>query len=337
MLGGARVCDVRKKNGQIIHFTDRALVAGSTVTGKLDWDRRFDNMQNHTAEHLFSGLVHKKFGYEIVHFNMADDVITVDFNGEISHEQLAELEKEANAAIVAGIPVSFFFPSAEELQAMDFRSKKELSGKVRIVDIPGCDRCACCGTHVKNTSEIGVLKCLTLSRHRGGSRIEFVSGARALRDFARRIEQTQEISQMLSAKPLEVAPAVAKLLSDMLEKDKKIAEANGRYFAARSAALAPEGNLLLAVEEGLSPLEIKLFCNALSASGKAPTVAVLSKVSPSAPWSYAIHSEAVDLRTASRALNQKLSGRGGGSNTYVQGSFASDLDAIRGALLEALG
>ena len=336
-LGGARVCDVRRKNGQVIHYVDRALGAGETVTGKLDWERRFDNMQNHTGEHLFSGLVHRKFRYENVGFHMADDVITVDFNGEITPGQLEELEKEANAAIVAAIPVSVSFPGADELAAMDYRSKKELTGKVRIVDIPGYDRCACCGTHVRNTAEIGVLKCLTLTRHRGGVRIEFVCGARALRDYGRRVAQTQEISQLLSAKPLEVAPAVVKLLKEIEEKDHKIADANARYFTARESSLAPEGNLMLAIDEGLSPLEIKLFCNALAASGKAPSVAVLSRNPAAGVWNYAMHSVAQDLRAASRGLNQRLSGRGGGSSTYVQGSFGAEIGEIRQALLEALG
>ena len=157
-LGDAVVTDVKRVSGIIVHCTDKALTVGSTVNGVLDWSRRYDNMQNHTGEHVISGLIHKKYGFDNVGFHMDEDVITVDFDGVIPADELLAIEQQVNDAIYADIAVNVLFPSAEELKTMDYRSKKELTGKVRIVDIPGCDRCACCGTHVARTGEIGLLK-----------------------------------------------------------------------------------------------------------------------------------------------------------------------------------
>ena len=340
-LGDAQVFDVRRTGGRILHFTDKALEVGSTVKGVLDWDRRFDNMQNHTGEHMFSGLVHQKFKYENVGFHMDDDVLTCDFSGPISDEDLAALEKATNDAIAANVPVNIFFPSPDELHAMEYRSKKELEGKVRIVDIPGIDRCACCGTHVRTTGEVGAFKLLSHMKHRGGVRVEFVCGQRALRSFGKKIEQAQKISQLLSVKPDEIAAGVEKLLKDGLEKDQRIAALNARYFDLKAKALPDSGTLLVDFEEGLSPFEVKKFCSQLAEEKQFGAIAVLSPApgaTADAPvYSYVIHSASPELRDQSKKLNQMLNGRGGGNGGFVQGSYKADEKAIRAALTEVFG
>ena len=181
-LGEAKVIFVKRVGPEIVHYIDKPLEVGSTVIGKIDWERRFDNMQNHTCEHIFSGLVHQKYKLENVGFHMDPDDITVDFSGEIPMESIPELEQLVNQAITQDIDIKIEFPTEEVLEAMEYRSKKELHGVVRIVTIPGCDRCACCGTHVRRSGEIGMFKILDAYKHRGGTRVRFVAGERARRD-----------------------------------------------------------------------------------------------------------------------------------------------------------
>ena len=327
--------DVRRVKGVIIHYTDKPLEAGTKVEGKIDWERRFDNMQNHTGEHVLSGLIHAKFKYENVGFHMDDDIVTVDFNGPMTEDELKAIEKAANDAVAADVPVEELFPSASELETLDYRSKKELTGRIRIIDIPDLDRCACCGTHVKKTGEIGMIKYLTLSKHRGGVRIEFVCGGRALRSFAKKVEEAQAVSQLLSAKPDEISAAVRKVLAEVQARDAKIAELNLRYFRMRADALPSGGKFLLAEEEGLTPGDLKTFCNLLTEEKKADVCAVIAAVPGSDPdtaWNYMIASETADLKTAGKPLNQALNGRGGGNGKFLQGTYKAPKAEIEKAL-----
>ena len=159
-LNGISVVDVQEKGSEIVHYTEKPLETGSKVTGKIDWARRFDLMQQHSGEHIVSGLVHEAYGYDNVGFHMSSDVITVDFSGVLTETQLAEIEAETNQKIWENTPVEIFYPPKEELEKLSYRSKKELTGQVRLVRFPGSDLCACCGTHVTHTGEIGAVKTL---------------------------------------------------------------------------------------------------------------------------------------------------------------------------------
>lgn len=192
---------------------------GVLAEGVIDWQKRYDNMQQHTGEHIFSGLVHKHFGYDNVGFHMGTDEVTVDFNGVLTQEQLDELEDEANQLIYDNVPVKVFYPSKEELEELDYRSKKELTGLVRIVEIPGGDICACCGTHVETTGEVGLIKLRTMINYKGGVRISMLCGRRALMDYRERLKDEIRISNLLSAKLALVPDAVEKMKNESQEKD----------------------------------------------------------------------------------------------------------------------
>ncbi len=153
-LGNARVLDVQERRGEVVHMTDRALLPGSTVHGAIDWDRRFERMQEHSGEHIVSGLIHRKYGYDNVGFHMGEE-IRLDLSGVLTWDELMDIEREANEIVFLDVPLHIWIPGEEELSRTDYRSKKELSGDVRLVEIPGADICACCGTHVKRTGEIG--------------------------------------------------------------------------------------------------------------------------------------------------------------------------------------
>ena len=338
-LGEAKVSDVRRQNGVIVHFTDKALEVGATVHGVLDWERRYDNMQNHTGEHVLSGVINHAFGYENVGFHMHDDAITIDMDGPMTDDDVKAMEKAANDMIKADIAVDISFPSAEERAAMGFRSKKELTGKVRIVNIPTADCCACCGTHVKSTQEVGIIKVLSASKHRGGTRIEFVCGDRALRDFTKKHDEVIKASRLLSVKPDEVAAAVEKTLQTLVARDERIAQMNQRYFEMKTTMLPADQTILTLFEEGLTPFELKLFATQVAESKKAQVTALLAPAAAAdgaLVYNYVIAWDDARLREASKTLNQRLNGRGGGKD-MVQGSFKAARAEIETAIAEVLG
>ena len=158
-LDGIFVTDVQEIDGEIWHTVEAPLEPGKTVVGKLDFEKRFSNMQNHCGEHIVSG-------FNNVGFHMGSDVITVDFDGVLTEEQLYDVEQEANEAVLRNVPVTISYPSKEELETMDYRSKKEIEGQVRIVTIEGYDSCACCGTHVAKTGEIRLIKILSAQKYK---------------------------------------------------------------------------------------------------------------------------------------------------------------------------
>ena len=158
VLSGVRVTDTHEAGGEIVHYCEAPLAEGQTVEGTIDYERRFEFMQLHTGEHILSGVIHRRFGYENVGFHMGADFVTIDLSGMLTPEQVQSVEAEANEWIWKNVPVEVSYPDPEALKTIPYRSKKELTGQVRIVTIPGADICACCGTHVSNTGEIGLLR-----------------------------------------------------------------------------------------------------------------------------------------------------------------------------------
>ena len=228
-LGGVRVLDVREENGRIFHVADGPLEVGTTVSGRVDWEERFMKMQQHTGEHIVSGLVHSKFGYSNVGFHLGSEDCTMDFNGEITGEELREIELEANRAVWKNLEIQVLYPSASEAEHMEYRSKIEIEGQIRIVTVPGYDVCACCAPHVKRTGEIGLIKLTGMQRYKGGVRVTMLCGVRALSDYAVKQEQAADISALLCAKQNEIAEAVhhlrdecAGLKSQIVGKDRKL-------------------------------------------------------------------------------------------------------------------
>ena len=159
-LGDARVLDVRERDDAVIHTVDAAL--SGTVQGTIDWARRFDLMQQHSGEHLISGTVHRLYGYENVGFHMGADLITIDFSGILTMEDLAQVEAIVNEAIWENRETRVRYYDTEAACPEDYRSKKAIAGRLRLVEFPGADLCACCGTHVARTGEIGLVKLLSV-------------------------------------------------------------------------------------------------------------------------------------------------------------------------------
>lgn len=327
MLSDAHVTDVKRKEGVILHMTDKALPVGETVHGVIDWQRRFDFMQNHSGEHIVSGLVHRKYGYDNVGFHMSDKV-TIDFNGPLTWEEALAIEKEANEVLWRNERTLVTYPTKEELAHIDYRSKKELTGTVRLVEFPGADLCACCGTHVDRAGEVGVIKMISLMNHRDGVRLELLCGRWAMAYLDQILDANTAIAQSFSVKPLKTADAVEKTQREMAALSHKLAEANRRYFRMKAASFSKEP-VVIDWEEEMQPGDLRKGCDVLVEMGEADVYVLLSKGNGDMAY-YVIGSAAEDVRPAGKALNEMLSGRGGGSREAVQGTWKGTKEEIDG-------
>ena len=229
-LSGTAVFDVQIIADEIYHYTKTTFTAGKKVVGKIDFDRRFNFMQNHTAEHIVSGLVHKKFGFDNIGFHLNENEVTFDFNGFFTPSQLKELEYEANKRVWRNLGVSAYYPDEAELKSTPYRAKSGIEGEIRLVKIEDTDICACCAPHVKSTGEIGLIKFLGTENQHGGTRIFMKCGAFALEDYKNKADDIKTISEALSAKPHEVVRAFL-AQSERLETQKaKIKELKDKLF-----------------------------------------------------------------------------------------------------------
>lgn len=333
-LGCACVLDVHEKDGVISHLTTTPVREGEVVQGDVDWRRRLDHMQQHTGEHIVSGLVHAQYGYDNVGFHMGDDVVTVDFSGPLSAADLADLEGAANWVVWQNGPVKADFPTPEELEKLSYRSKKELSGAVRIVTVSNVDVCACCGTHVARCAEVGMVKLLSGQSYKGGTRVTMVCGMRALADYQVKWRNAGEISALLSAKPNETAAAVQRLYDENSALKAQRGRLETELFAARAAQYAGAQSALV-FEPELSPDSVRRLCLALCETCTG-VCAVFSGEGDA--YHYAVGCAGGDVRALGRELNAALDGRGGGSAALVQGNAhaaRTDIEAFFAAHLPA--
>ena len=330
-IDGIRVTDAHEKDGIIYHTMEGPLPVGGHVHGKLDWEERFERMQQHTGEHIISGIVHARFGYENVGFHLGSDYCTMDFNGPITREQLREIEMEANRAVFRNLAVEVTYPSKEELVHMEYRSKIEIEGQVRIITVPGYDVCACCAPHMKSTGEIGLIKLVDMMNYKGGERITMLAGFRALRDYSIKDENTKTVSALLCVKEYETAEAVSHLKEEMASLKGKNASLQQKLLGYRAAEI-PLGEGVTAVfDPELSGNEPRELMNLLLERGAA-CCAVFAGTDQSG-YRYVIGSRKKDVRPYSKLLNEAFNGRGGGKPEMVQGSLAGTEEAIRTKLL----
>lgn len=325
-LDDVKVVEVHEKDGELLHYTEKALEVGKIVHGVIDWERRFDLMQQHSGEHMVSGLIHEAYGYDNVGFHMGSDVITIDFNGMLDAVQMQEIEVLVNKKIWENSRVEITYPSAEELKELPYRSKKELTGKVRIVRFPGADLCACCGTHVTYTGEIGMVKLLSVVKFRDGVRMEMICGKRVLQYLNMVDKQNHEISVKLSAKTAETAKAVERLWEENFQMRGRVLRLEEEMFVCEAEKWRNAGNVLL-FQEGLESDSVrKLADTVMQCCGG--RCAVFSK-NPDGSYKYAIGEKEGDLRAFTKEMNGALNGRGGGKPFFVQGSVQAKEEEIR--------
>ena len=325
VLGGVTVTDVHEKDGVIFHTCDKVVELGSTVEGSIDWTRRFDHMQQHSGEHILSGLLCSLYDCSNVGFHLGADTVTIDYDRELTWEQVLEAERQANEAIWRDTPAEITFPAPDALAQLDYRSKKELTGQVRIVSFPGADCCACCGTHVRRAGEVGLIKVLSCQKFREGIRLEILCGQRAYRYLSRIYEQDHAVARLLSVKPQDAFAAVERQNAELTAAKLRMTELEDRLFALRAQSLAGCGDVLL-LEPPMRPDGArKLADTAARAAGGLAAVFAGERDS----YVYAlVHAGGADISPLVKRLNSALSGRGGGRNGFAQGSVQADRSAI---------
>ena len=324
-IDGAVVFDVYEKDGEIYHTVDRPIEVGKKVVCEIDFEKRFMLMQNHSGEHILSGIVHRKHGYNNVGFHMGSDFITVDFDGPLTAEQIAEAEAETNAMIAQNLDILTYFPSAEELEKLNYRSKKELTGEVRMVEVPGADLCACCGTHVKKTGEIGLVKIVEFMKYKGGVRLSILCGSRALEDYNKKNADIYRISALLSKKPCEVADGVERLLAEITEKKYAYDQLWRKYVEEKTENLVPTENIIFLTEEGRDNNDLRTLALAAAKKGGA---ALIVSGEENGVTRYVLASEKNDIRPFNKSLCENFKGRGGGKAEVCQGSLTASPEEI---------
>ncbi len=323
-LGGVNVLDVQEKDGEILHYCDGALPVGQEVEGQIDWLRRFDLMQQHTGEHIISGLLHAKFGYMNTGFHVGADVMEVDFDGPISPQDLAEIEEKANEAVWADIPLECWVPTEEELPTVQYRTKRPLPWPVRIVRVPGYDSCACCGVHVKRTGEVGLIKILSCTALRGGVRLEMVCGRRAYRHMGVIFEENRKVSQAFSA-PMNGTGGAAQKMCDALAAEKLRAGRLQNQILDTVAQSYVNRNEVLHFEPDLDGNALRYLTDKLASVCAGP-VAVFTGEDGS--YAYCLAQRDGDLRELNKKLTTELNGRGGGKPHFQQGTVRATKEEI---------
>ena len=324
-LSGIEVLDVQEdKEGIIHHFLEKAVPEGETVFGKIDWLRRFDFMQQHSGEHIFSGLAHKHFGATNVGFHLGLEETTLDLDIPLSEEQVNMLELYANEAVQKNLPIEISYPSPEELEVLPYRSKKKLSGKVRIVTVQGYDICACCGTHVEKTGEIGIIKITSFQNYKGGTRLFMLCGKRAFLDYQRKNANVLKVTNNLSVKPEEICTAVSRLENEITEHKIYESSLKKELFALKAEKLGT-GEKVCVFEKDLTPDELRRFCLTLAERFK--IAAVFSGEGEN--YKYAVSSKTENCSLIAKAINTNFSGRGGGKPELVQGSCLGKEENIK--------
>lgn len=320
-IDGIKVLDVQIKDEVITHTLAAPLAVGTMVKGVVDWKHRFYNMQQHSGEHIFSGIVHNRFGYDNVGFHLSDSIVTMDFNGVITAEDIEKIETEVNQAIIENIPVEVSYPTKEELKVLEYRSKIEIEGQVRIVTIPGYDVCACCAPHVRRTGEIGMLKVMNVQSYKGGVRISILCGFRALEAFRQKADIITELMAQFSTNQEALVENVTKLKNTNQTMKNQLASAKQELMEYKVAAIPEDSENAILFESDLDTPVVRNVVNGLVE--KFAGISAVFVGDDENGYQFIVGSKNKDCRAIAAALREKLSARGGGSDKMIQGSVAA--------------
>ncbi len=328
-IGDAFVKDVQEKNGQILHYVDKQLNIGEEYNCKLDWEQRFLRMQNHSGEHIVSGIVNSQCGFDNVGFHMEEDYVTIDFNGELTREQLDEIEDKVNLAIYKNYEINCWFPDEDKLSELDYRSKLELTENVRLVSIENTDLCACCAPHVKRTGEVGIVKILDFMRHRGGVRLVMKAGFKALSDYREKYKSVYDISNLLSAKQPEIYNAVERVYNEIDDVNREF------YNFKKLVAENDKNNIVFCGNISYfisSYYDSDMMRNLVNYGMESSIISFAFSGDDENGYSYIAGSNSLDMKAVARSLNSSLNGRGGGRDTMIQGKVSANKNEIEAYL-----
>lgn len=332
VLGGEEVLDVQIHEDVITHILLQPLAVGATVTGEIDWKHRFYNMQQHSGEHLFSGLAYRRYGYKNVGFHLSDQIVTMDFDKVIPKEHLEELEWAVNEAIAANVEIKTGYPTKEEMETLEYRSKKEIDGAVRIVEIPGYDICACCAPHVRRTGEIGSFKIQTVQNYKGGVRISMLCGFRALEEYRKKSDIIAELTSILTTNQEALAENVSKLKLQTQTLKSRLAAAKQTLMENKISKLPKEQADVLLFEEDIDTQVMRNTVNKLVEAHAG--ICGIFVGSDEEGYNYIIGSSTTDCRQIATKMKEVLGARGGGSARMIQGSVQKTEEDIKKELLQ---
>ncbi len=324
-IGDAEIRDVFEKDGEIFHIADRELIVGKEYDCGIDWDKRFSKMQNHTGEHILSGLAHTHFGCTNVGFHLGNDEITIDFDKKLSDIDIAFLEMRANKAVFNNLAVKAYYPEPSELEKMNYRSKLDLKENVRIVDIFGVDLCACCAPHVKSTGAVGLIKIVDFQSYKGGTRLYILCGKDAYEDYVQKSQTVREISVLLSAKQSDIDLAVKRIFEENAALKAQISEAKRKALNSAISKLETGERNLCIFADDFDANQMRQLANKAAEMCEG-ICGIFSQKQNS--FSYVITSRNIDLKTNSQKINAAISGKGGGQSTMICGSAFADKEAI---------
>ena len=316
-LGSVNVLDVRERGEEVVHLCDGPLTIGDEVEGCIHWERRFDLMQQHTGEHIVSGIVHRMFGYANSGFHVGADVVTVDFDGPIPPEVLPEIEAEANRAVWQNLKLRCWYPSPEELPQVVYRTKRPLPWPVRIVEIPGVDSCACCGVQVAYTGEVGLVKLFSCVKFHQGVRIEMACGGRALEILNRVYDQNRQVSQAFSAKIFETGEAARAMNKRLADTEYRVSSLQKEIFENIAEGYTGKGNVLH-FQPDCPPAQLRELADRI---GEHCGGIAFVYTGEEMQKNICIMSKTDDLKERGKALKDKFQARGGGKPGYFQGTL----------------
>lgn len=336
-LNGIPVSDAREKNGIVYHITSQPIHPGTPVSGEIDFKERFSKMQQHTGEHIISGIVHRRFGWHNVGFHLGSEIVTMDFDGALNADELADIEYQANEIAFSNRKVEISYPAKEDLEKLEYRSKIEIEGQVRIVSIPGVDVCACCAPHVNYTGEIGMIKIVDAQKYKGGTRVSMLCGFRALHDYRTKERNINQISVVLSAKPDLSAEAVLRQKEELQHDKDRMIYFQGKYIEEKAGRIPDGGDGhigMLLFEEDLDSGMMRKYVN-LSV-GKTDGISGCFVGDDQNGYRYVLGSETLDVRSISGEMNRDLDGKGGGKPGMVQGSVNGTKEQILNVMKRVL-
>jgi len=325
VIGGITVLDTVEKGGEILHLCSAAVKPGTKVHCEIDWDRRLDHMQQHTGEHIISGMICSELHCDNVGFHMGEDTVTIDYNAYADMDRILKIEAKANRYLLEDHPAEIFFPGKEELSKLSYRSKKELDGEVRIVSFPGADMCACCGTHLSSSAQVGVIKVLSHKRFHECIRLEIVCGQRAIDHLMTCWSQNSAVGKELSSPYDSTHSALLRYMEQTDELKKRIAALEEENFSLVARGYAGAGDTYI-IREAMETDSLRRLCEAVH-SVCGGICAVFSGSGSS--YRYALRAPDDRLIDLCRSINSSLNGRGGGRDGLAQGSVSADEAAIR--------
>ena len=326
-LGTVRVLHTREVGDAVVHLCDGPLEVGQRVEGRIDYAHRFDLMQQHTGEHIVSGIINRRYGYHNTGFHMGSDVITIDFDGVIPAEDLPSLEAEANSAVWQNLSVHCWVPEPEELPNVFYRTKRALPWPVRIVEIPGFDICACCGTHVQATGEIGLIKLFSVMGFRGGTRMEMACGKQAFDILNGAYAQNKLVSQAFSAQIMETGAAANRMNEALAELKYRLGGLEKRIFDSIAKSYVNHGDVVH-FEDGLDNTAVRELADAIGST--CGGMAAVFSGSDETGYAFCLVTRQGDLRQLCRDMTKALNGRGGGKPGFQQGRVQAARAEIEG-------